>query len=98
MESGTNKNNGVGPAVAQKAKISIITVVYNGVKYIEESIQSVLNQDYPNLEYIIIQTKEKSLGMILQKKYLSNQKQILTFTKPTQKHLKHLQHDQNIVY
>ena len=35
-------------------KISIITVVYNDVNYIEETILSVLNQNYKNVEYIII--------------------------------------------
>lgn len=35
-------------------KVSIITVVYNAVKTIEQTIQSVLNQTYPNIEYIII--------------------------------------------
>ena len=34
--------------------ISIITVVYNGSKTIEQTIQSVLNQSYKNIEYIII--------------------------------------------
>lgn len=34
--------------------ISIITVVYNGVKTIEQTINSVLNQSYENIEYIII--------------------------------------------
>ena len=34
--------------------ISIITVVYNGVKTIEQTIQSVIRQPYQNKEYIII--------------------------------------------
>ncbi|MBD5449609.1 MAG: glycosyltransferase [Lachnospiraceae bacterium] len=35
-------------------KVSIITVVYNGAKTIEQTIQSVLQQSYKNIEYIII--------------------------------------------
>jgi len=35
-------------------KVSIITVCYNRCKTIEDSIQSVLSQDYNNIEYIII--------------------------------------------
>lgn len=35
-------------------KVSIITVVYNGVKTIEQTILSVLEQTYTNIEYIII--------------------------------------------
>lgn len=34
--------------------VSIITVVYNGVNFIEETILSVINQTYPNKEFIII--------------------------------------------
>lgn len=37
-----------------KPLISIITVVYNGEKYLEETIQSIVNQTYDNVEYIII--------------------------------------------
>lgn len=35
-------------------RISIITVVYNDIENIEKTILSVLNQDYKNFEYIII--------------------------------------------
>ena len=34
--------------------ISIITIVYNGSNTLEKTIQSIINQDYKNLEYIII--------------------------------------------
>ena len=35
-------------------KISIITPCFNAVKYIEQTILSIINQDYDNIEYIII--------------------------------------------
>jgi len=35
-------------------KVSVITVVYNAVDTIENTIQSVIEQTYPNIEYIII--------------------------------------------
>lgn len=35
-------------------KISVITVVFNGEKTIRETIESVLAQDYPDVEYIVV--------------------------------------------
>ena len=35
-------------------KISIIIPVYNTEKYVEKSINSILNQSYKNIELIII--------------------------------------------
>lgn len=47
-------------------KISIITVVYNGENIIEETVQSVVNQDYPNIEYIVVDglSKDKTLDIL----------------------------------
>lgn len=38
----------------KKPLISIITVVYNGAQFLEATIKSIINQDYENIEYIII--------------------------------------------
>ena len=35
-------------------KVSIITVVYNGAEFVRDCIESVLNQTYPAIEYIIV--------------------------------------------
>ena len=35
-------------------KISIITPVFNGAKYIETTIKSILSQTYNNIEYIVV--------------------------------------------
>lgn len=40
-----------------KPLISIIMSVYNGQKYLEESIKSILNQKYDNFEFIIVNDK-----------------------------------------
>jgi len=49
--------------------ISIITVTYNGVRYLEETIQSVINQTYDNVEYIIIDGGSTDGTLDIIKKY-----------------------------
>jgi glycosyltransferase involved in cell wall biosynthesis len=49
--------------------ISIITVVYNGASILEETILSVINQTYDNVEYIIIDGKSTDGTIDIIKKY-----------------------------
>ena len=49
--------------------ISIITVVYNGEKSIERTICSVVNQNYDNIEYIIIDGNSTDGTLDIIKKY-----------------------------
>ena len=49
--------------------ISIITVVLNGGKTIEETIKSVLNQKYKNLQYIVLDGRSKDATIKIINKY-----------------------------
>lgn len=50
-------------------KISIITITYNSEKTLEETIKSIVNQNYSNLEYIIIDGKSTDNTISIIKKY-----------------------------
>jgi len=49
--------------------ISVITVVFNGEKHLEETIQSIVNQTYANMEYIIIDGGSTDKTLEILKKY-----------------------------
>ena len=50
-------------------KISIITTVKNGEKYLEQTILSVINQSYPNIEYIVVDGGSTDNTISIIKKY-----------------------------
>lgn len=55
-----------------KPKISIITVCYNAEAHIEEAILSVINQNYLNKEYIVVDGGSKDSTMSIVNKYKDN--------------------------
>lgn len=52
-------------------KISIITVTYNSAATLEETILSVINQNYTNIEYIIVDGKSSDSTLNIIDKYKS---------------------------
>jgi glycosyltransferase len=50
-------------------KISIITITYNSAATVEDTIRSVIAQDYPDMEYLIIDGKSKDNTLTIVDKY-----------------------------
>jgi len=50
-------------------KLTVITIVYNNVRDIERTINSVLNQTYPKIEYIVIDGKSTDGTLDIIEKY-----------------------------
>lgn len=61
-----------------KSKVSIITVVLNGESYIEHAINSVLEQSYANIEYLIVDGGSTDSTTDIIKKYQNKISKIIS--------------------
>lgn len=68
-EGGLRAQGKIKKSYKDKPLISIITVVYNGEAYLEQTIQSVINQSYDNVEYIVIDGGSNDGTLDIIKKY-----------------------------
>ena len=55
-----------------KPLVSIITICFNSEKTIEKTIESVINQTYKNIEYIVVDGSSKDNTINIIKKYTNN--------------------------
>ncbi|MCK9265913.1 glycosyltransferase [bacterium] len=71
--------------IIKMPKVTVITPVYNGEKYLDEAIQSILNQTFSDFEYIVINDcSTDKTGEIL-KKYLKEDARVKLLQNETNK-------------
>ena len=66
----------------EKKKISIVLPVYNGAKYLSESIESVIAQTYANWELIIVNDCSTDNTLAIANEYASKDARIKVFSNP----------------
>lgn len=66
----------------QQPRVSVITPVYNGETHIEDCIKSVLTQDYPNFDYIIVNNCSTDRTLEIAQQYAAKDSRISIHSNP----------------
>lgn len=66
----------------ERGLVSIITPVYNGAKYVAETIESVLQQTYPYWEMILVDDGSKDNSADIVRQYAEKEKRITLIQQP----------------
>lgn len=66
----------------ERGLVSIITPMYNGERFVSQTIESVLNQSYTNWEMIVIDDGSKDKGPDIVNQYALNNDKIKLFSQP----------------
>jgi glycosyltransferase involved in cell wall biosynthesis len=62
--------------------VSIITPLYNGERFVAQTIESVLSQTYPHLEMIVVNDGSKDKGADIVRQYAAKDKRIRLYEQP----------------
>lgn len=68
-EGGLRTNGHFKKSLPDKPLISIITIVFNGEKYLEDTILNIIKQSYDNVEYVVIDGVSTDRTLEIIKKY-----------------------------
>src|SRR5688500_8638747 len=69
LTAASNQGDGERSSAMNLPKITIVTPSYNQGHFLDETIQSVLDQKYPNLEYFVVDGGSKDNSVEVIKKY-----------------------------
>jgi len=65
-------------------EITVITIVYNGERYIREAVDSILNQTYKDFEYVIVDNNSTDKTPAILREYAQKDRKIKIIREPQQ--------------